>query len=97
MNAIFQLQNNSMLYLCCNYQGKLSTLFRIAPKWEQRFNGVQGGGGQPPLRLEKFRQTLFSGQAQLAQKSCLIKNISIQGKILGQILFFRANASCSKF
>ena len=41
--------------------------------------------------------TLFSGQAQVAQISWKIKNISIQWKIPGQILFFRASAGCSKF
>ena len=42
-------------------------------------------------------QTLFSGQAQVPQKSWKIKNISLQWKISGQTLFFRASASCSKF
>jgi len=32
-------------------------------------------------------QTLFSGQAQVAQKSWMIKNISIQWKISGQLIF----------
>ena len=55
-----------------------------------------GEGGRPP-GLKNSGQTLFSGQAQLAQKSWMIKNISIQGKILGETLFFRASASCPKF
>jgi len=55
------------------------------------------GGAAAPPRLENAGQTLFSGQAQLAQKSCMTKNISVQEKILGQSLFFRANTSCSKF
>jgi len=39
----------------------------------------------------------FSGQAQIAQKCCEWKKIySIQRKISGQTLFFRASASCSK-
>ena len=42
-------------------------------------------------------QTLFTGHAQVAQKSWKIKNMSIHWKISGQILFFRASASCSKF
>ena len=53
--------------------------------------GVRGGGRegpQPPPRVWKIsRQTLFSGQAQVAQQSWIIKNISIQWKIPGQLCF----------
>ena len=62
-------------------------------------SGVQGGGageGRPTPYLKISGQTLFSGQAQVAQKSRKIKNISIQWKISRQILFFRASAGCSK-
>jgi len=38
----------------------------------------------------------FSGQAQVAQKSWMIKNISIPWKISGQLVIFRASATCSK-
>jgi len=38
----------------------------------------EAGGGRPPPGLKNSGQTLFSGQAQVAQKSWKIKNISIQ-------------------
>jgi len=42
-------------------------------------SGAQGGGrgGRPP-GLKNSGQTLFSGQAQVVQKSGKIKNISIE-------------------
>jgi len=46
-----------------------------------------GSGGAAATGLKNSGQTLFSGQAQLAQKSWKIKNISIQWKFSGQILF----------
>ena len=47
--------------------------------------------------MKNCRATLFSGQVQVAQKSWKIKNTySVQWKIPGKILFFRASASCSK-
>jgi len=64
------------------------------------FSGVRGGGrgrGGRPLCLKISGQTLFSGQAQVAQNFWKIKNISIQWKMSGQILFFKASACCSKF
>ena len=57
-------------------------------QWRTRRGG--GGDGRLP-GLKNLEQTLFSGQAQVAQKSWKIKNISIQWKISGQILFFRAS------
>jgi len=63
----------------------------IFAQWRTRW-----GGGRPP-GLKNLGQTPFSGQAQVAQKSWKIKNISIQWKISGQILFFRASAGRSKF
>jgi len=50
--------------------------------------------GAPP-GLKNFGQTLFSGQAQVAQKSRMVQNISVPRKISGHTLFFRASASCS--
>jgi len=44
-------------------------------------------GDGRPHGLKYSGQTLFSGQAQVAQKSWKIKNISIQWKISGQLLF----------
>jgi len=41
------------------------------------FNQWRGWGGRAP-GLKKSGQILFSGQAQVAQKSCKVKNISIQ-------------------
>jgi len=32
-------------------------------------SGVRGGGGRPPPGLKNSGQTLFSGQAQVSQKS----------------------------
>ena len=56
----------------------------------------RGVGGETTLPAWKFsEQTLFSGQGQLAQKSWMMTNISIQWKISGQTLFFRASATCS--
>jgi len=49
------------------------------------------------IQYGEFRAHYFSGQAQVAQNSWKIKNISIQWKIPGQILFFKASAGCSKF
>ena len=46
--------------------------------------------------MKIFRATLFFGKAQLAQKSWMQRVYSIQWKISGQTLFFRASASCSK-
>ena len=62
-------------------------------------SGVRGAGRgrRAAPRLENSGQTLFSGQAQAAQKFWKIKNISIQWKFSGQILFFRASPGCSKF
>ena len=54
------------------------------------------GEGGRPLALKISGQTLFLGQAQVAQKSRMVQNISVQWKIIAQILFFRARASCSK-
>ena len=42
------------------------------------------------------RATLFSGQVYVTQNSRIIKIYSIQWKISGHPLFFRASASCSK-
>jgi len=48
----------------------------------------RGVGGRPPSLLWNISgQTLFSGQAQVDQKSWMIKNISIQWKISGQLYF----------
>ena len=59
----------------------------------QASSGVRGGRARraatPGLKN--------SGQAQVAQKSWMIQNISVQWKISGQTLFFRASASCPKF
>ena len=58
----------------------------------------RGGAAAPPSPgLKISGQTLFSGQAQVAQKSWKINNISIQWNISGQILFLRVSAGCSKF
>ena len=57
-----------------------------------RRGGVEG---RCPLTWKISGQTLFSGQTQVAQKSRMQQNISVQWKILGQ-LFFRASASYSK-
>ena len=65
-------------------------------QWRTRRGGGGGEGGRH-LRLENSGQTLFSRQAQVAQKSWKTKNISIQWKMSGQILFFRASAGCSEF
>jgi len=43
-----------------------------------KISGVQCGGGRPPPRLKNSGQTLFSGLAQVAQKSWKMKNISKQ-------------------
>jgi len=54
--------------------------------------GVRGGGRggrPPPLSWKISGQTLFSGQMQVAQKSWMIKNISIQWKISGPLCFSR--------
>jgi len=45
------------------------------------------GGADDPRAWKNSGQTLFSGQAQVAQKSWVIKNISIQWKIPGQLCF----------
>ena len=52
--------------------------------------GVRGEGSAAPLSWK------ISGQAQDAQKSWMIKNILTQWKFSGQLVFFRASASCSK-
>jgi len=53
--------------------------------------GIRGGvteGGRPPTRAWTFSgQTLFSVQVQVARKSWMIQNISIQWKIPGQFCF----------
>ena len=36
------MQNNIRSTLISNYQGKLPTLFKIAPKWEQRLANASG-------------------------------------------------------
>ena len=68
--------------------------------------GVRGGGSGgrlPTPRAWKFSgQTLFSGQAQFAQKSRMIKDISIQWKIPGQLCFqgkrkLLKNPECQKY
>ena len=68
--------------------------------------GVRGGGsgaGRPPPRAWKMSgQTLFSGQRQVAQKSWIIKYISVQWKILGQLCFsgqaqVAKNSECKKY
>ena len=46
-----------------------------------------GEGCRPPSVWKILGQTLLSGQAQLAQKSWMTKNISIQWTISGQTLF----------
>ena len=53
------------------------------------------GRAAGPLALKISGQTLFSGQAQVAQKSRMVQNISVPRKISGHTLFFRASASCS--
>ena len=61
--------------------------------------GVRGGGSwgaAAPLSWIISGQTLFSGQAQDAQKSWMIKNILIQWKIWERLVFSTASASCSK-
>jgi len=59
--------------------------------------GVRGGVSAAPRARKVPGQTLFSGQAQVAQKSWMIKNTySIQWKNSRATLFFRASASCSK-
>jgi len=55
----------------------------------------EAGVGRPPGW--KIKGKLFSRQGEVAQKSWKIKNISLQWRIFGQILFFRASAGCSKF
>jgi len=67
--------------------------FHKCGQWRTK-RGV--GGGRPP-GLKNSGQTLFSRQAKVAQKSWKINNISMQWKISGQILFFRASAGFSKF
>ena len=56
-----------------------------------------GVGAAVSPGLKNSGQTLFLGQAQVAQKFWKTKTISIQWKISGQIQFFRARAGCSKF
>ena len=46
--------------------------------------------------VKNSRATLFSGQAQVAQKSWMSKVYSIQWKISGYTLFFRESTGCSK-
>ena len=53
------------------------------------------GAAAPPRAWKISGQTLFSGQPQVAQKPWIIKYISVQWKIPGQ-LFFMASPSCSK-
>ena len=60
----------------------------------RRTRRVVGGSVRSHPRAWKILgQTLFSGQAVVAQKSWMIKNTV---KIFRAILFFRASASCSK-
>jgi len=47
--------------------------------------GVRGGGAGDHRAWKISGQTLFSGQAQVAQKSWIIKYISVQWKIPGQL------------
>jgi len=55
---------------------------------------VRGGGEGSPLAWKISGQTLLSGQAQVARKSWMINDITVNP---GHSLFFKANASCSKF
>ena len=61
----------------------------------RRTRRVIGEGGRP-LAWKISGQTLFSGQAQVAQKSRMVQNISVQRKIPGHTLLFTAGARCSK-
>ena len=81
-------------HTCCT-----PTLGRLEKVLLQSLAYETGGRGErpPPPGLKNSGQTLFSGQAQVAQKSWKIKNISKQWKISGKILFFRTSAGCSKF
>ena len=84
------------LSLICNSFSALSvsTLRRLR---RRMFMGVRGGVSAAPRARKVPGQTLFSGQAQVAQKSWMIKNTySIQWKNSRATLFFRASASCSK-
>ena len=49
--------------------------------------GCRGGRLPPPPSWKISEQTLFSGQAQVAQKYWMVKNISIQWTISGQLWF----------
>ena len=93
----------------CGHQGfmSFSKLFKLCTharitKYKLHEKAVAyetwgAGRAAAPPGLKKSGQTLFSGQAQVAQISWKIKNISLQWKISGQILFFRASAGYSKF
>ena len=56
--------------------------------------GARGTGKAVALAWKISGQTLFSGQVQVARKSWMINDITVNP---GQSLFFKANASCSKF
>jgi len=87
---------------CYQISNPVESLVSLAPvfklKYQPRRRTRRGvGGGRPPPQSWKCSgQTLFSGQAQVAQKSWMVKNISIQWKISRESLFFRASTSCSK-
>ena len=55
-----------------------------------------GGGGRPPA-WKIHGKLCFQGKRKVLQKSGKTKNISTQWKILGQTMFFRESACCSKF
>ena len=76
--------------------GSFNTLNTYKLKASATSGVREGGAGVRPPGLKNSGQTLFSEQAQVSQKSWKIKNFSMQWKIPGHILFFRASAGCSK-
>jgi len=65
-----------------------STFWAVREFPTRRHTRRGDGGGRPPTRAWTFSgQTLFSVQVQVARKSWMIQNISIQWKIPGQFCF----------
>ena len=94
MNIICEILSSVFLIEMFDLQGKdlkyakellrHTTVWNPDNQWRTKWGA---GGGHPSADLKNSGQTLISGQAQAAQKSWNIKNISIQWKISGQIMF----------
>jgi len=96
------LENNTHIKFLQS-KAQMTPIYAEGPGSQLHFNfitviGVRGGGwggGRPPV-LKIFRANSVFSASAICSKILNDKNISIQWKISGQVVFFRASESCSK-